>query len=500
MMRNALSSTTNRQIDIIEILRNADNFVPIKEISEKIDAVPKTILTNCHEINTQWGDIVQIEKNDLSELRLSEKDNRSVQEIFSKMIKESPSFQLLELLFFKPGKLRTDLEKELFLSSSSLYRRIVQLNKGLERRGLLVDRNDLCISGTDELQIRLFMTSYFLEVYDSLEWPFHIEKGQLDQAVHYLNTILQLELTPYEQNKLAFLIAVSLIRSEQGYTITLPSQPIHLFKTVTAQQEALKDSTRHLEVYLKESDLNDLFYTLFWQSIAWDSLEEEQQVEMLCDHLLTTVSDVLKLTFSKRSRRNCLNLLKSVYTSYKVYPYENFIAYNREHYNSLSLKKDFTVFSKVLEKALINLETKNSTPWYSMYFDHLLFGLFIHWKNLPTQLDALRQPVVTEICSDLGVKHISLLVFYLEKSYHEKVSLIVRPQLYGNDFTSELFTSDLYITNFPTEDIPAEKLFVIADVPSRKNLTALSKKIDDIRINKLISELAYLTEKSERII
>lgn len=220
---------------------------------------------------------MQIEKNDLSELRLSEKDNRSVQEIFSKMIKESPSFQLLELLFFKPGKLRTDLEKELFLSSSSLYRRIVQLNKGLERRGLLVDRNDLCISGTDELQIRLFMTSYFLEVYDSLEWPFHIEKGQLDQAVHYLNTILQLELTPYEQNKLAFLIAVSLIRSEQGYTITLPSQPIHLFKTVTAQQEALKDSTRHLEVYLKESDLNDLFYTLFGNRLPGTRLKKNNR-------------------------------------------------------------------------------------------------------------------------------------------------------------------------------------------------------------------------------
>ncbi|MFC4771777.1 helix-turn-helix domain-containing protein [Enterococcus hermanniensis] len=492
-MRNALSSTTNRQIDIIEILRDADNFVPIKKITEKIDAVPKTILTNCHEINTQWGEIVHIDKNDLSELRLSEKDNRSVQEIFSKMIKESPSFQLLELLFFKPGKLRTDLEKELFLSSSSLYRRIVQLNKGLAKRGLTVDRTDLCISGTDELYVRLFMTGYFLEVYEPLEWPFQLQKEPLYKVAHLLNTTLKLDLTVYELTKLVFLIAVTLTRLNQGYRTVAKPQTKHSHKVFTTYQKALQDSVDLVGLCLTAEKFMDLFYTLFWQPFfGWKSLEEESHLTSLCDELLDLLTGVLKLTFSKKSRAACLNVLKTVYTNYKVYPHENYIAYNREYYNSLTIQKDFAIFSKVLEKALHDFERTSSIPWYSMYFNHILFEFFINWQHLPAQLDAMRQAVVTEVCSDLGIKHIGLLAFYLEKQFHEKVSLVVRPQLNCKDFPSDTFTSDLYITSFPTCAVPIEKLFVIADIPSKKDLTALGKKIDNIRRNKLINELAYL--------
>ncbi|MGO2638299.1 MAG: helix-turn-helix domain-containing protein, partial [Enterococcus viikkiensis] len=148
-MRHALSSTKNRQINIIQILRTANNYVSIKQLAESVNAVPKTVVSDCLEIEDQWGDIVQIEKSASGEFRLSEKDNHSVHEIFSAILKESPTFQLLELLFFQPGKLRTDLEKELFLSSSSLYRRIVKLNEGLGERGLQIDRNQLRLIGHD---------------------------------------------------------------------------------------------------------------------------------------------------------------------------------------------------------------------------------------------------------------------------------------------------------------------------------------------------------------
>ncbi|WP_251867207.1 hypothetical protein [Enterococcus malodoratus] len=102
-MRHALSSTKNRQIELIELLRTANNYVSVKKIAQKIEAVPKTIISDCQEIEDQWSDIVQIEKNGSGDLHLTEKDNHTVHEIFSDILKESPTFQLLEILFFNQG-------------------------------------------------------------------------------------------------------------------------------------------------------------------------------------------------------------------------------------------------------------------------------------------------------------------------------------------------------------------------------------------------------------
>ena len=202
--------------------------------------------------------------------------------------------------------------------------------------------------------------------------------------------------------------------------------------------------------------------------------------------------NALGITLSDLSRRNCALLLKSVYTSYKTYPYEKYIAYNRELYNSLAIQRDFAVFTKVLEKTLKDQEAKSRFPWYSLYFHLILFRLFIYWDDLPKQLDELRQPVSTEVCSDLGAKHAQLLAYYLEKNYHEKIILDVQPDKVYAEVAASSLTSDLYVTNFSTPIIPKEKLFVLEDIPSAKKLASLGRKIEEYRMNTLIQQLAYL--------
>ena len=450
-MRHALSSTKNRQIELIELLRIANNYVSVKKLAARVDAVPKTIINDCQEIEDQWSDIVQIEKNSSGEFHLTEKDNHTVHEIFSDILKESPSFQLLEVLFFQPGKLRTDLEKELFLSSSSLYRRIVKLNEGLQMRGLEIDRNHLELVGEDEGQVRFFMAGYFMEVYDCYEWPFEMDQQRILKAVDQLDDQFGLSLNFYQKTECAFLLAVSLIRQEQGFFNHLRQNEL---------------SIAHFEAF--EQPLNELVAQFR------EPLTEKERDDT--------------------SRENCLQLLKSVYASYKAYSYEKYIAYNRDLYNSLNVQRDFSVFSRVLEKTLRDQEAKTQFPWYSMFYHLILFRLFIYWEDLPEQLDAIRKPVTTEICSDLGAKHAQLLAYYLKKHYQEKVALDIRPEkIYSNE-SPESLRSDLYVTNFSTPAIPKERLFVVEDVPSVKNLTALGKKIEEYRMNTLIKQLAYLNE------
>lgn len=127
-----------------------------------------------------------------------------------------------------------------------------------------------------------------------------------------------------------------------------------------------------------------------------------------------------------------------------------------------------------------------------MYFHLILFELFIYWDGLPEQLDGLRKPVATEICSDLGMKHAQLLAYYLEKNYHDKVLVDLQPDKIYSEVSPESLVSDLYVTNFSTPIIPEERLFVVEDVPSTKNLSALGRKIEEYRMNTLIKQLSYL--------
>lgn len=491
-MKHALSSTKNRQIKLIERLKTANTYISVKELAKTVDAVPKTIITDCQEIEDQWSDIVQIEKNTLGDFHLTEKDNHTIREIFSDILKDSPSFQLLEVLFFQPGKLRTELEKELFLSSSSLYRRIVKLNEGLKMRGLEIDRNHLTLVGKEESQVRFFMAAYFLEVYDIYEWPFELDLQEVSKTIAELNEQFNLRLTFFQKTEFAFLLAVSLLRQEQGFFNQTIKQTPLTKKSSDLYSQPITEFMVNFSIPVTEKRRNDLCQTLFWYDFAWDNEEERTRIERVSHTMLSLMTEALGITLSASSRGNCIAQLESIYASYKAYPYEQYIAYNRELYNSLSIQNDFAVFSKVLKKTLKDQEAKTHFPWYSMYYHSILFKLFIYWEDLPSQLDALRRPVATEVCSDLGEKHAQLLAYYLNKIYHDKIRLDVQSdKIYSKESPSSL-TSDLYVTNFATPAIPKERLFIVEDVPSTKSLTALGKKIEDYRMSTLIKQLSYL--------
>lgn len=238
-----------------------------------MDAVPKTIVNDCQEIEERWNAILQIERNTSGDLHLSEKHNHTVREVFSDILKESPTFQLLEILFFQPGKLRTELEKELFLSSSSLYRRIVKLNEGLKMRGLQIDRNNLMLTGTNELQVRLFMAAYFLEVYDVYEWPFQLDQKVVWTTVNQIDRHFDLKLNFLQKAELSFLIAVSIIRQQQGFLNSgkrdLSSEKTLLYETLIT--ELLSSFSLPITELVKK----DLIQTIFWYDFSWDNLAEE---------------------------------------------------------------------------------------------------------------------------------------------------------------------------------------------------------------------------------
>lgn len=106
-------------------------------------------------------------------------------------------------------------------------------------RGLQIDRNNLMLTGTNELQVRLFMAAYFLEVYDVYEWPFQLDQKVVWTTVNQIDRHFDLKLNFLQKAELSFLIAVSIIRQQQGFLNSgkrdLSSEKTLLYETLITE-------------------------------------------------------------------------------------------------------------------------------------------------------------------------------------------------------------------------------------------------------------------------
>lgn len=486
-MKTLLSNSANRQVLIIEKLKYSDDWVPVKSMVESIDASPKTIIKDCEDIEDRWGHIVSIQINGSSALLLSEKKGHSVSEIFSEMIHESIAFQLLEQIIFHPGKSRSELQKELFISSANLYRQIVKLNDILAAFGVSIDRTNICLLGENEVQTRIFLAIYFSEAYDYNSWPFPtIDRRKVEQLVEKMVSSYPQELS------LPFLVGATLLRQRQGFVVS---------------EEHKKKKDHHLDVYrlfllnlqellpdlVQEELYLDFASTLLWRDFSWDNREEERRIEQLCRTSIQLIAEVLNLKNSEENLQKCMYVLKSFYCLYKTYPYKNYLIYNHCWNASKTIRQRFAVFNKVLEKNLKDMEKSTQIPWYSAYYVFILFELFIAWENLQQQLYALRQPVSVEVASNRGLDHAHLLRYCVEQNLNDKVLVKINPALLKSEAReSQSFKFDLCVTNFLAKGVPKEKLFIVEDIPSAKNLTSLQDLIEKQRMKMVIEQLAYL--------
>ncbi|MEO1769116.1 helix-turn-helix domain-containing protein [Candidatus Enterococcus ferrettii] len=486
-MKTLLSNSANRQVLIIEQLKYSDEWVPVKQIVESIDASPKTIIRDCEDIEERWGHIVSIQRSASSALHLTEKKGHTVSEIFSEMIQESVAFQLLEKIIFFPGKSRLELQEELFISSANLYRQIIKMNEVLASFGVYIDRTNVCLSGENEIQTRIFLAIYFSEAYDYNNWPFPtVERAKVEQLVEKMTSVYPQELS------LPFLIGATILRQNQGFVVSdshMKKKKYHMdvYHFFLLNIQGVLPELVQKELYL------DFASTILWRDFSWDNREEELRIEKLCKESIQLVAEVLNLKNSEANQQKCIYVLKSFYCLFKTYPHKNYLIYNRCWSASKTIHKRFAVFNKVLEKNLRDLETHTKIPWYSVYYVFILFELFIAWEDLPQQLYALRQPVSVEIASNRGLDHAQLLGYCVERNLNDKVLVNINPTLTKSE-TREVHHAnfDLCVTNFLAKSVPKEKLFIVEDIPSAKNLTSLQDLIEKHRMEMVIEQLTYL--------
>ncbi|MGL4697047.1 helix-turn-helix domain-containing protein [Enterococcus larvae] len=482
-MERLLSTKIARRILLLNWLYGAEDWITAERLAAKLHCSVKTVFKDCDYLESSWKNHLTIDISKKNGLKMSISSNHSVHDIYADILKSSDAFTLLEAVFFNPGESSDELEKRCFMSNSTLYRLYRKINIPLKERNLLLERNPFVLSGNNEREIRYFFSYYFVEVYGLHRWPFNYEKEKILKLVEKLNEDFQLYLSDIRLIHLVFLVAVTLTRLEQGYA---PEDMISkaVFKTrigaVTADEykNELLPFIRDLDISLGADWYEDFSYTVFWWLSCWKTTEEDQ-VQNSVDFLIDEVVDSLQISIDERSRTKISKIIRNIYCLHQIYPYKKHIIYSRFLYSGKSIKQNFILLSAFTSKALARLEKESGFPWKTMYLNEILHCLMLYWQDLPTQLYKKRGRVSITVLSDLGKEHAEVMGSIIRMTFSTNVVVTTQTlSLLNTQKIDSIEKSDLYVSNHQIQYLTGERVVVVEDILSQRNIVELRKIIE----------------------
>ncbi|HAQ9507637.1 TPA: M protein trans-acting positive regulator, partial [Enterococcus faecium] len=140
--------------------------------------------------------------------------------VLMEMSQSSTNSRLLNEIIVNPGKTIEYYCEKISISRSSFTRKLKQCNQILESYLLkvIVDQGFQLTSLKSELQLRIFVTFFFLSYYGRRTLPFPIEKKKIKEIMVKNNCQMNLfqEESPYEQSFFIMYFVVHLMRESQG--------------------------------------------------------------------------------------------------------------------------------------------------------------------------------------------------------------------------------------------------------------------------------------------
>lgn len=484
-MEQLITTEMTRRILLLNLLYGADDWLTTEKIATRLHCSTKTVIADCRYIEERWPDQLMIETSKKSGVKLTISTYHSIHDIYVDIIKSSDSFTLMETIFFYPGEHSETMANRVFLSNSSLYRLSRKLNKALRERNLTIQSNPFVFVSKSERHIRYFFTSYFIEVYGVHKWPFSFDKATLIGLAKKFDTDFQLHLSDFRIIQMAFSIAVTLTRIGQGFSAV----------DDMTKEEALSEKLAQCQTQQYEKELsslvnglafeesvdwkNDFFYSVFWWIFGKENKQAEDHTQQIADHLIQEVNKELNTSIDALSRQKIIQIIRNLYYYHKIYPYKNHIIYSRFFYSGKSIKQNFVLFSNRISKTLSYFEKEDDIPWNSFYLNEVLHDFMLYWDDLPTQLFNNRGKVSIAVLSDLGKEHAEVMGTILKMTFLNNVKVTtLNTSLLEQPKVTTASQRDLYVSNHHVEHVSQEKVVVVEDILSSKNIVDLRKIIE----------------------
>lgn len=487
-MERLLEKNLLRHFQIIDFLLH-HQWTTIGKLSNELNIPPRTIRQHLGEIN-EYIVPAKIERSRQQGIHLSCGPVHSAPAIYSAIYKQSVHFMILEEIFLHEHKNMASLAEKIFLSPSTLTRKIKKINQILCKHHFEIDPRKLDLVG-DEKKIYFFYYSYLIEKYNILDGLIPKQELQLIDALlaEFFAAFPQLK-TPKREvyayfNKVRTMLFISLHRIKKGHLLDAGNQSlVHI--AFTPSQMMQKKITAYYKIDCSKKILYHLFYCFLNHRYAWSAADlakkalQDPEVAKIRTALLACVS-AIKHT-EGLFLPNEEQLLLKLYNSTSYIAGSTKVLYNPDQEFLANLNTYCAAFILRTKQQLTLFLTKQSLDIYldDSVIESMLCMLLTSWEGLAAQLEKKIPKISTGIFFNTSLEHNRFVLN--ELSYHLKSRLDL--QLVSANTIAELADVcahfDLLITNLSAVELPNRSIVSVHSHPTIKDFDKIISAYDAI--------------------
>lgn len=486
-MENLLQKNELRQLRLAEFLIEKDGWVTFQELAEELGCSERVLKYDVNHFKETFF-YFKIESSHYG-IRLVFEQNKGFKNIYQSVFDSSYAFQLLELLFFEENYSINQLADRLYISSSSLYRLINQVNDVIIEYGFQIETNPCRLNGAEN-SIRYFYYKYFFEKYTILTWPYN----EIDQPIvndlldFFINmTNFKADFAYYNIAKLILFINFS--RYQKKHYISVENGDLNkMIASLSIPENKREFFEEKYRFKIDEAFITQIFspfvqtgYFFSYEQLVAESKQNEQianRIEQI-EQLLRQISQDNKINLTSNER-----IILELYNAElleKFDPRSGYILYDRNTLFLNRLRKKYPEFYQSIKLHVKEYRENTGLNLIDRNVNYMLYTLVVEWENLIPQLEKNMEQIKVLILSNRTISHSHLLKYILETEfYHFLVADIYTGAILSINALEKLHY-DFIVSNFPIPDLTSKKSFYIENFPSKNQLKQIQYQINKLQ-------------------
>ena len=486
-MRDLLSKKSHRQL---ELLFEHKRWFHRSELAELLNCTERAVKDDLSHVKSSFPDLIF--HSSTNGIRIINTDDSNIEMVYHHFFKHSTHFSILEFIFFNECCQAESICKEFYISSSSLYRIISQINKVIKKQFQFeISLTPVQIIG-NERDICYFFAQYFSEKYYFLEWPFEdfsVEPLCKLLALVYKETAFPVNFAT--QRMLKLLLVTNLYRIKFSHFLEVEknsfnNELLESFMQAEGIEDIVASFDSEYHISLNKEVMGQLFVSYFQKMFFIDE-------EVFLSYAKTD-------SYVKKSYRLLGELVDQVSREYnlQIDNKDNLIwhLHNTAHLHRQELSTEFILFDQKGNtiKNFQNIfprfvsEVKEGIEHYlegldmdcnSMKVNHLSYTFITHSKHLVLNL-LQNQP------------KLKVLVMSNFDQYHAKSVAETLSYYCSNNFELEVWT-ELELSKESLEESPYDIIISNFIIPPIENKRLIySNNINTVSLISLLNAMMFI--------
>lgn len=495
-MINLLSKFDQRKLNLVGFLHNSDGFVTYSTLSKDLGISERIIRDDLHELK-QLDHIFDIQTLP-EKVKLRFHKNTGFEYISRYFIDNNLSFKIIETLFFDDDIDIEDLSELLFVSDSTLYRRLREIEPSVKNQYRLSIQANPCRLIGDEKDIRIFFITFFTEKYGNFEWPFESIVSHPD-VIKLVTDVLDILDLHYEDSLLRhirYTVTIGLHRYKLGKYLNfdIENQKLDVIKFVFKNLDVSYYSEA-FGVTVNEKFLHEIFApflrtnVLFNQGELFTGIASNEVSSRSYFKLLKICNDLSKkYDIPMNNRDELITVVHNTFFLGDSEPHMHHLINNKKERFVNRIQKEFPHFYKDLNEHLTDFITEMGEEEDSKLLNHMIYTFVTYWDNLTRLLSAIEDKVSVFVISSIDEFHAEMIKDLIEFDFSNRVNITIAKNLEEIKKNCPIGLYDLIITNFPYTNDDSTTVICVDDFPSKYDKLVIMEEILKILDKNTISE------------